>query len=182
MRNPTVPGARQLVTADELYEMSEFHGNLVRGMLVAEPRPGFEHGRIEGLISWLLWDHVREHDLGVVCPGDTGFLLARSPDTVRGPDVAFVRKERVVRTRKFFEGPPDLAVEVRSPNDRARDIEEKVSAWLDAGTLEVWVADPDARTLTIHYEDRTRVELRAEDRIVSRVLPGLDSDAGGCFD
>jgi Uma2 family endonuclease len=45
-------------------------------------------------ISYLLSKFVDSRGLGVVYTGDTGFVLARQPDTVRGPDVAFLSNER----------------------------------------------------------------------------------------
>src|SRR5690606_26347822 len=85
-------------------------------MSPAKPR----HGRIVGRLTGPLEAHVRSHHLGEVFGAETGFLLAREPDTVRGPDVAFVRRERVQAvgdTDDWWPGAPDLAAEVLSPND-----------------------------------------------------------------
>jgi len=70
--------------------------------------------------GWPLAQHVEENGLGAVFAAETGFLLEGNPDTVRAPDVAFVRRDRVEEvgeTAGFFPGPPDLAVEVVSPGD-----------------------------------------------------------------
>jgi len=74
------------------------------------------------------------------------------PDTVRAPDVGFVRAERIpaTLTTGFFQGPPDLAVEVISPNDRAGDLLAKVQDWLGAGCRVVWVVDPGTRTVSVY--------------------------------
>jgi Uma2 family endonuclease len=78
-------------------------------------------------------------------------LLVRAPDTVRAPDVAFVRRER---TRDpipgYLEGAPDLAVEVLSPDDRPGYVRDKVAEWIEHGTGAVWVVEPRARTVTVH--------------------------------
>lgn len=113
---------------------------------------GFEHGRLVVRVTLALASHVDQHKLGVVTGAETGFILERNPDTVRAPDVGFVRRERlpVGRQRGFFDGPPDLAVEVVSPSDRPADIDAKVRQWLDAGCLAVWVVDPDDITITVH--------------------------------
>ena len=68
---------------------------LQAGMLVAEPLPGFRHGRVMFVVARILDAHVEPHGLGVVTVGDAGFVLARAPDTVRGPDVAFVAERRL---------------------------------------------------------------------------------------
>ena len=117
--------AQQITTADQLLEAPGLgRCELLRGELVMMPPAGFEHGRIEMAISAPLACFVKEHSLGVVTGAETGFLIGRDPDTVRAPDVAFVRAKRVpaTPTTGFFEGAPDLAVEVLSPNDRASEL------------------------------------------------------------
>lgn len=89
--------------------------------------------------------------LGVVYAAETGFRLADDPDTVRAPDVAFVRQERIdpsTEVKGFFPGPPDLAVEVVSPGDTYSEVEEKVMTWLTAGAQMVLAVDPRKRTVT----------------------------------
>jgi Uma2 family endonuclease len=93
----------------------------------------------------LLGSFVRPRRLGVVYAGDSGFVLARKPDTVRGPDVAFVSAERqrqVGSASPYFPGAPDLAIEVLSPGDRVSEVVGKVSDYLAAGCRLVWVVDP----------------------------------------
>lgn len=86
----------KLITAEQLYELSDdgLNYELLRGTLVSEPVPGRLHGRTVARISKLLSIFVDSRRLGVVYTGDTGFVLARQPDTVRGPDVAFMTNER----------------------------------------------------------------------------------------
>jgi Uma2 family endonuclease len=73
---------------------STFRHELVEGLVVAEPRPRFPHGAAQARITIVLGAFVDRHELGqVVC--EAGFVLARNPDTVRGPDVAFVSRERL---------------------------------------------------------------------------------------
>ena len=141
-----------LMTADELLQLPDdgFRYELVRGELRKMSPTGFEHGDVESAIDSSLRAHVKKHRLGKVVTGDVGFRIGRNPDTVLAPDVAFVRSERVVKTRKFFEGPPDLAVEVVSPGDSYTEVEEKASDWLRAGTQVVIVVDPARQTDRIH--------------------------------
>src|SRR5437588_5659767 len=85
------------MTADELLAMPDdgFCYELVKGELIRMPPPGFEHGVRTIELSTPLHGHVKAHQLGVVCAAETGFLLAKNPDTVRAPDIAFVRRERI---------------------------------------------------------------------------------------
>lgn len=136
-----------LVTAEQLYELPDdgLRYELLRGMLVSEPVPGRLHGRTVARISMLLSNFVDSGRLGVVYTGGTGFVLARRPDTVCGPDVAFLSNERERDTegaRPYIPGAPDLAVEVVSPSDSTREVLGKVSDYLAAGSHVVWVVNP----------------------------------------
>jgi Uma2 family endonuclease len=136
-----------VLTAEDLYELPDdgYRYELLRGMLVSEPRPSFEHGRCVARFTTILSTFVESHRLGIVVAGDPGFILARRPDTLRGPDVAFVTAERASKidpAAAWFSGAPDLAVEVLSPHDRVNDVLAKVSDYLAAGCRMVWIADP----------------------------------------
>src|SRR5690606_13059569 len=111
-----------------------------------------------------------------VYAAETGFIIARNPDRVRAPDVAFVRRERLLKEpqRGFFEGPPDLAVEVVSPNDTHAEVAAKVEQWLAAGTVSVWVVDPLNRTLDLHRGGSAIVRLHQDDELRDEpTLPGF---------
>ncbi len=89
---------------------------------------GAEHGRVTATVGMLLGAQVRQTGSGVTFGAETGFVLAREPDTVRAPDGAFVSSERaeaVGRTVKYWPEAPDFAVEVVSPDDSFREVEEK---------------------------------------------------------
>jgi len=100
---------------------------------------GWRHGAGGSYLHEFLTRAVREQRLGMTFLAETGFLLARNPDTVLAPDISFVRTERLptVAADGFFPGPPDLAIEVLSPGDRRSEVVEKVRRWLDAGTRRV---------------------------------------------
>ena len=115
-----------LLTGDDLLRMPEEgkRFELVRGEMVEMAPPGIEHGKRSGRIFRLLDEFVEEQDLGTVTV-ESGFYLERSPDTVRGPDVAFISKERLdpnAEVTGFGEIVPDLAVEVISPNDTYAEV------------------------------------------------------------
>ena len=165
--------ATKLVTADELLAMGEGRRELIYGEVIEMAPAGEEHGHVEYEIVVYLGVYVKANKLGRVYPGDTGFLLATDPDLVRVPDVAFVRRERVVRTRKYYPGAPDLAVEVVSPGDSYTEVNEKVAMWLEHGTLEVWVVDPRRQTVQV-FKEGTDVTLKKGDEIDGGdLLPGF---------
>ncbi len=141
-----------LTTADELLRLPEngVRYELVRGELRKMSPSGASHGSIAAEIIASLAVHVKKHGLGKVYASETGFRIERSPDTVRAPDAAFVRAERVIRTPRFFEGAPDAAFEVVSPNDSYSEIEEKTLDWLRAGVRAVVIVDPRTKSARIH--------------------------------
>lgn len=148
-------GRGAAMTAEELRGLpgDGWRYALVGGELQRMTPAGFDHGAVVMNVAVPLAQHVWSRRLGVVCGAETGFVLARRPDTVLAPDAAFVRGERVPasgRPAAFWEGAPDLAVEVTSPGDTRLEVAEKVASWLAAGTRVVWVADPRRRTVTIH--------------------------------
>lgn len=97
---------------------------------------GNEHGWLTSDLHISLGSYVHSRGLGRVFAAETGFVLARNPDTVRAADVAFVRRERVEqvgRRPEYWPGPPDLAIEVVSPSDRPREVADKLADWLRYG-------------------------------------------------
>ena len=161
--------------------MGEGRRELIYGEVIEMAPAGEEHGYVEHEIDVYLGVYVKANDLGRVYPGDTGFLLASDPDLVRVPDVAFVRRERVVRTPKYYPGAPDLAVEVVSPGDSYSDVNEKVKMWLEHGTVEVWVVDPRRKTVQV-FKQGTDVTLNKGDEIDGGdLLPGFRLPLGKIF-
>jgi Uma2 family endonuclease len=138
------------VTAEELLRTPDdgLRRELVRGEVRKMAAAGNVHGRTAMNVSTPLDQHVRTNGLGVVFAAETGFKIFDNPDTVRVPDTAFVRQERIEavgETEGYWPGAPDLAVEVVSPNDRFAEVEEKVTDWLAAGTRMMLIANPRAR-------------------------------------
>src|SRR5262245_20643624 len=152
----------RLITADEFLMMPDdgLRHELIRGEVTAMTLPGGRHGEIASEIARVIANHVRANRLGKTYAAETGFLIERNPDTVRGPDVGFDRWERLAaisNPEKHVPFAPDLAVDVVSPSDRPADVAEKVEAWLSSGTRMVWVVDPAEQIVTIHrpgQEDR----------------------------
>ncbi|MBC7843348.1 MAG: Uma2 family endonuclease [Gemmatimonadaceae bacterium] len=145
------------MTADELLVQSPRHKSteVVRGrMLVREP-PSLFHGVASARLLYLLAHHVYARTLGVVCAQDTGFHLFTDPDTVRAPDVAFIRAERaaVIPPTGYGRTAPDLAVEILSPGDRRGDVLAKVEDWLKAGVSLLWVIEPKRVTAKVYRGD-----------------------------
>lgn len=145
--------AKTLMTAEQLLEIAgRGRSELVRGELVEMSPVGRPHGRtVVRLGAWMA-PFVSERKLGEVGT-EQGFIVSRNPDTVRAPDLHFVSAVRLAKAADegFFEGGPDLAVEVLSPDDRASEVQEKIREYFAAGARLVWVVDPRSETVTVHH-------------------------------
>lgn len=155
-----------LMTADELLQIPDKHVELVRGVLVVREPPGLRHGRIALELGRRLADHVQANRLGRVYV-ESGFKLASDPDTVRGPDIAFLSQNRLPDPEPvgYPALAPDLVVEVLSPSDRPGDVLGKVADWLSAGSRLVWVIDPERRVARIYRADGTEDIVAAENAL-----------------
>lgn len=150
---------------------------LVQGKVYEMPLGGGEHGYIAGNIGSLLGVHVRANGLGMMFAAETGFFIRRNPDTVRAPDAAFIARERLPareELRGYVEVMPDLVVEVVSPGDRPREVQDKVAEWLNAGVRLVWVIYPATRS-AIAYRSLTEATHLSESDTLdgAEVVPGF---------
>jgi Uma2 family endonuclease len=171
-------GTERLVTAEEFERMPEDdldRYELVEGRLIRMSPPNIEHGRLVAQITALLYQHLKRYAVGfVVC--DAGFKLAANPDTVRGPDIAFIRQDRMPPTSKRRGFPvmaPDAVFEVLSPEDRPGEVRAKIAEYLGRGVRLVVVVDPEEKTVVIHRVAAQPVTLRDDDDVldVADVIP-----------
>ncbi len=145
---------------------------------------GFDHGRFALRVGAALDNFATPRGLGVVVSAEAGFRIGHNPDTVRAPDVGFVRSERIPAggVQGFFEGPPDIAVEVVSPNDRASEVTAKARDWMLAGCSLVWVVDPQTRTVAVYRSPSEIVVLSSADTLTGDdVLPDFSIPVAGIF-
>ena len=172
------------LTAEAMFAMSSTLGRaeLLEGELIRTSPAGFEHGSITLKLAWPIARYVEEHQLGIVCAAETGFLLKRSPDTVRAPDLAFVTQARVDQmgvVKGYWPGCPDLVAEVVSPSDTYSEVQAKALAWIDAGCKVVWIVDPKQKHVT---EFRSETNIRVftmKDRLAASDVFGDWSIAVG---
>lgn len=170
---------RALLTAEDIYEMRlpEGRSELIDGVLVEMGPEAFESGEIALEIGARIREYIRPLKLGRVVGGDVGFVLQRNPDRVRAPDIGFVSVQRLPigeRLDHFFEGAPDLVVEVVSPSDKANDVQAKALEWLGAGASLVWVVFPETRTVMVYAPNQGVKLIDENDRLsAAPVLPGF---------
>jgi Uma2 family endonuclease len=141
---------------------------------------------VGGQVFRIIDSFVRERALGWVWHADMGYAcFPDSSKKVRFPDVSFVRKERLpdeLTSEGYIYVPPDLAVEVVSPNDSAYEVEDKVVEFQRVGVPLVWVIFPESRTAYVHGGDGSVVRLREEDELTDdHVLAGFRCRLGDVF-
>ena len=180
--------ANGLCTADEFMalplDLKRYE--LVRGVLAEVAVTGYEHAEVEVNIFRLLDQHVWPRRLGRVTGGGAMFRLQQEPDTLRRPDVAFVRTDRLPardQRRSYAQFIPELAVEILSPSNTTAEMREKVAEYLQVGVRLVWIVDPETATVTIHTSDTAPVILPADAEITGgAVLPDFRCPVAAFFD
>ena len=167
-----------LMTAEELLQLpdDDLRHELINGELITMPLPRVPHGRIAMRLSVPLAQFVWDHDLGEMY-FEVGFQLTWNPDTVVGPGIAFISKERlkeVAEVKGYWQGPPDLAVEVYSPGYRPGKVSERISRLFNAGTKQVWIAHVKHSTVTVYRSVSDMTTFSGFDYLESPDLfPGL---------
>jgi Uma2 family endonuclease len=158
---------------------------LVDGELIEKPPPVFGHGQIGTTFAIELGGYVRHAGLGQVVVG-VHCVLRRNPDLARVPDVAFIQAERLPPPEarwEYFEGAPDLVVEIVSPSDSFRNMQEKVFEYLAAGVRLVWAVDPAGQRIYAYAADRPPRLLTVDDTLDGAdVVPGFELPVRAIFE
>jgi Uma2 family endonuclease len=177
-------GAKTLLTLEEFMALPD-DGNkyeLNEGELVIMPSAGTEHNLILNNITLIVSDYLRGKDLGRIL-AEASFALSREPElTIRQPDVSFVYRARLHQTKDYYDGAPELAVEVVSPSDHAAALDLKVRQYIAAGSQEVWVVYPNTRSVFVYLRDGQARRLSDQDTISSDLFPGWSARVADFFD
>ena len=182
-----MPKTTHLVTADELerFPRDDRRYELVGGRVIPMSPVSFQHGRVVMRLGSLLERYLQGRPVGVVVT-EVGFKLAFGPDTVRAPDIAFIRTDRIPapRARGFVTGPPDLAIDVLSPGDRPEDVRAKIDDYLARGVALVVVIDPDQKTVTTCRPTTPPATLHTDDELLdlSDVILGFSCPLRAIFE
>ena len=170
---------RQLVTAEELVQMPDSgqRYELMDGELIAVSPAFTDHSWTVQEIARLIGNFVVEHSLGEVFGADAGFRLSQSPDTVLSPDVSFVSNRRLPPSQDwhgYLPIAPDLALEVLSPSNTAKEMAEKSLRYFAAGAVLVVIVNPRLKTVDIQsLEGPSRRHSNGDTLDLGEVLPGL---------
>lgn len=176
-----------LYTAEEFAEMdldNDRLWELVRGR-VQQVRfgTGTKHSVSAMEIAYAIRHYLETHPIGTVMPMRL-YTTERDPDTVRIPDVSFVTRARFDKMPewKIPDMVPDLAIEVVSPSNTAKEVAQKVAEYLARGARLVWIADPKTRTVAVHAPNAVPYRLGAGEFLDGGdVLPGFRVEVGKIF-
>jgi Uma2 family endonuclease len=172
----TVSTEKKVWTDSEFMALQGARYELVEGEVVEMSNSGMEHGGIGSFLGGLLALYVRQHKLGLVCDSSTAFTLKNG--NKRSPDVSFVAKDRLQGLKRpprgFFQGSPDLAIEILSPGNTIEEIHDKIVEYFENNTQIVWVIHPDERYVLVYHGPEPDRFLRSADQLEGEtVVPGF---------
>jgi Uma2 family endonuclease len=174
-----------LMTAQELGKLDDdsHRHELIKGELLTMPLPKRLHARVSANLTMLLLQHARANHLGDVY-AENGYHIERDPDTVLGPDVAFISHRRIAGiSTQYFPGAPEVVVEILSPGDRKGIVEAKSNMWLEAGAAAVWLINPKTRTIEVRKADDDKKLLTVKDELTGDdFIPGFRCRVAEIFD
>lgn len=171
------PVTEQVTPEDFLETPEGHHCEFIDGKLV-ERNMGMESCEVAANVVELIRHHARGHQLGKAFTSDLGYqIFVDDPRKVRLPDVSFIAKARLPegrRPRGHCRIPPDLAVEVVSPNDKAEELEVKRLDFFRAGTRQWWLIFPETRTVYVFHKVDSCVLFTEDQELTDdEILPGF---------
>jgi Uma2 family endonuclease len=173
----SVSGSLRFTYEDYVLLPEDGRYEVIDGELFLTPAPTPFHQLVKSRIERLLQDHVESAELGIVLDAPCDVVLSRFD--VLQPDIFFVSAERrSVIGEKFISDAPDLVVEVLSPGTRKRDRIFKAKRYARFGVREMWIADPDKKSIEVFVNAEERFRREAvyveQDVLRSPLLPGLE--------
>jgi len=158
----------------------------VRGRPLQKMSPTYEQAILQKILLAALAAWAEEGEFGRVAPG-WRFRVAPADDIIRPlvPDIAYLSYDELPldaapEALQTPLGAPTVAVEIVSPEDRRLDLNDKINAYLEAGSSAVIVVDAKAGTVEVHHDDMMSV-LAAGDTLQHPALPGFALDIGEMF-
>ncbi len=176
----TVPNVKT-VTYEEwlrMPEVSDAKEEVVNGEIRIMPPPKWIHSRIVRNLHRQIEAQVDEREITVIVE-QFGLIIRRAPLTSRVPDLAVFENSTIVEKDGYIHSAPQLVVEVLSPSNTPRDIEEKLADYASLGVPEAWVLAPQTRTVEVLYLEEgllRRVQLLAEGILTPKHFPTVKVD------
>jgi len=158
---------------------------LINGDAIDMGNSGMEHGEYGAFLAGMLSIYARQNRLGVVCDSSTAFTLKHG--NRRSPDVSFVSRQRLIGLKRlpkgYFQGSPDLAVEIFSPSNTIEEIHAKIVEYFDNDTRLVWVIHPDEKYVLVYHTPEPDRLLRTGEQLEGEaVVPGFSMPVSELFE
>lgn len=183
-----IMSTQTLITAADFEKIADGLGpcELVRGEVVRLSPGGYEHNRAVSNAHGLLWSWARQSRQGRALTKETGLIVGRDPDTVRGADVVYYSYRRLPQgsaPRGFVATPPDLVVEIVSERQSWRQAVTKAGEYLNMGVDRVWLVDFKTQRIHVYRPDTEPVILNRGDILADEtVLPGFRCQVDDLFE
>ena len=119
-----------------------------------------------------------------MCSQKPAYLLSRDPLTIRQPDISVISREHIRASDpdSYFEGAPELAVEIVSPSDSAEDLDIKTKQYLQNGAQQVWILYPKTQTVHVFSRGAATVILDKDQSLEGGgLLPGFTVPVASLF-
>ncbi len=174
--------AKKLLTAEEFGLLPEHRDHeLIDGELVEIMPTNDEHGEIVTELLTRLRTWAKANKTGRVGT-ESGFILRRNPDRLRGPDIFFIKADRTPGfTGSFYDIYPDLVVEVISDSDTVKVIKGKLNDYFSAGTQLIWLVYPSLKQVEAHTPTGSTIFF-ADDTLQADLLPGFSCNVAELFE
>ncbi|MCB0060795.1 MAG: Uma2 family endonuclease [Caldilineaceae bacterium] len=186
IERPTTPTQGEWTYADYLALPDDgTRYEIIEGVLYVVNAPSSDHQTAVTEVSAELRNFVKRQQLGRVLIAPFEVHLSSRSRPVQ-PDVLFIRAERWPdESISYYEGSPDLVVEVISPSSVRMDRVVKFTAYEAAGVPEYWIINPHTRTIEVFTLSSGEYALLGEytgDEVVqSAVLAGIELVASALF-
>ncbi|NJP12284.1 MAG: Uma2 family endonuclease [Leptolyngbyaceae cyanobacterium RU_5_1] len=174
----TVVAEQKIWTDQEFMALPEDGGRyeLVNGEVINIGNSGMEHGNIAAVLTFYLNGQIIPNKLGVLCDSSTAFTMKSG--NKRSPDLSFVSKSRLKGVKRlpkgYFQGAPDLAVEVISPSNTFEEIHNKLVEYFESGCRLVWVINPDEQSVVVYRQPQPDKLLKITDTLDGEeIVPGF---------
>ncbi len=138
-------------TLEDYYALpDEIRVELIDGVIYYMATPSLIHQMIVGEVFNQLWGYADEHEgecLPLISP--INVQLDKDNKTIVQPDVIVVCDLELM-AKKVLYGAPEFVLEVLSPSTKSKDMLIKLRKYKEAGCKEVWMVDPDKKTIAVY--------------------------------
>ena len=175
-----------LITAEEFLVLStDKPCELVRGEVVEFKFGTMMYGVVCASMGYCLSEWAQSENADVdIASNNSGIVLERNPDTVRGPDLQVIRLDRLPNGKipvGYLTVPPDVAIEVLDVWDRNSKVLARVAEFLEFGVKEVWIVSPKSKSVFIHRDNEETMVFQGSDIVTSSQLTGFQCPLSSFF-